>query len=441
MISSAEIFSGLIRIKNGVHELPTSVIQKVESMVGNLETALLDGFGSELVHAAIAKHVRLLSSMPFVRCLSNSKKTASLWLEVLEKTLRRSTETLQANAALALKKLFSIEHLFDFKQILDRFVQFIRPESQKYARRGFAIAMGSFPVKVTVEFLPLLIDNLIETASLPVNVSENDVECRRNAIQAIISIFQDLLPLKVDEQIVQCMENAFECFSVASGDYSVDSRGDVGSLIREVSLSGMEAYVHLAMQQEWSISLDKVYLILNAVILGCFEKIDNIRDSAGKILDRFIDSNVQFPWQTKLASVIKDRHDDFEWMSAKHTIPLLTNLIEIPEITDTVVLGLAINVGGLTESLVNSATSALTYYLGRAKDFNLILSSLGKIFVEYQRNDRVSVPLLETVNFLIEAGYLSLDWPEQPTRLIFNSVQKEIMKSRNSFKIRLGIKM
>ena len=238
------------------------------------------------------------------------------------------------------------------------------------------------------------------------------------------------------------MENAFECFSAASGDYSVDSRGDVGSLIREVSLSGMEAYVDISMQQGRSISSNKVYVILNAVILGCFEKIDNIRDSAGKILDRFIDSNlVQFPWKTKLTSVIKDRHDDFEWMSAKHTIPLLTKLIEIPEITDTVVLGLAINVGGLTESLVNSATSALTYYLGRAKDFNLILSSLGKIFVEYQRNDRVSVPLLETVNFLIEAGYLSLDWPEQPTRIIFNSVQKEIMKSKNSVKIHLGIKM
>ena len=168
MISSAEIISGLIRNKIGVRGLPTSVIQKVGSMVGNLDTVLLDGFGSELVHVAIAKHVRLLSSMPFVRCLTNSKKTASLWLEVLEKTLRRSSDTLQANAALALKELFSIEHLFDFKHILDRFVQFIRPESQKYTRRGFATAMGSFPVKVTVEFLPLLIDNLIATASLPV---------------------------------------------------------------------------------------------------------------------------------------------------------------------------------------------------------------------------------------------------------------------------------
>jgi hypothetical protein len=72
-------------------------------------------------------------------------------------------------------------------------------------------------------------------------------------------------------------------------DYSFDSRGDVGSWIRDASMEGLRLAFAIAKDSRVSITLEQRQDMIGFIIGCCFEKIDRIRETAGKVLCELLD--------------------------------------------------------------------------------------------------------------------------------------------------------
>ncbi|KAJ3091882.1 hypothetical protein HK102_012932 [Quaeritorhiza haematococci] len=114
----------------------------------------------------------------------------------------------------------------------------------KIVRRGYALAVGVLPPRVLGCWMKQLTKVLQEAAAVQVeDKSLNDAESRRNAIIALTSII-----LKVGDNLPNILSP--EAFgpvwtTLLHGldDYSTDSRGDVGSWVREACLRGLDTLV------------------------------------------------------------------------------------------------------------------------------------------------------------------------------------------------------
>lgn len=100
------------------------------------------------------------------------------------------------------------------------------------------------------------------------------------------------------------------------------------------------------------------------------------------------------------------------WSMAHDTFPLVVRMMDIPEYTEAVTAGLVLSVGGLTESVVKASKTALIDWVRshlEAKDFGL-LSRFSFILVtlltRHQKDDRITLPLLNTIAILLESGLM-----------------------------------
>ena len=249
---------------------------------------------------------------------------------------------------------------------------------------------------------------------------------------------------KVDELSETIIHDSLELFFRGMCDFSVDSRGDIGSIVREVSLIGLETCFVICGRHKINLSDEIRTQFINAIVLSCFEKINRLRENAGKVLDRVLaNDEIVLKEKGPIKQIFAEfKKSDFEWHSASCTIPILCRLYEIKSLQQVTILGLAINVGGLTESLASNASVAITRMCENKDALESILECLGTLLENYRGIDRVSIPLLDTINLLIESGImLAPNLPQEPMRKIFNAVRKEVFKSKNSKKLHLAIKM
>lgn len=84
-----------------------------------------------------------------------------------------------------------------------------------------------------------LIETLLQN-SVPKGKENDDAETRREAIKSLVNVVQSLGISKIDRnQLIDIVE----IFYKALDDYAIDRRGDVGSWVREGSMTSLTYFV------------------------------------------------------------------------------------------------------------------------------------------------------------------------------------------------------
>lgn len=138
------------------------------------------------------------------------------------------------------------------------------------------------------------------------------------------------------------------------------------------------------------------------------EKIDRTRGLAGRLLCQIVHLDPPVPHIThhnKLKEVFPQDVNTILWLFADHTFPMFCSLLEYPEYSRRILLGLSASIGQLTESLIKYASAALFQFLrSNTAHIERLCKEIVMNFEENLLKERVTYPMLNFLDIIIASG-------------------------------------
>ncbi|KAK9767248.1 hypothetical protein K7432_003080 [Basidiobolus ranarum] len=436
----------------------SDLIESIRNIVIAFPRNALETFGSEQTREAVCR---------YIACLSQAKWPLSddillQWRSIVYTSLERKEEWLQEEAVNASKSLVASYGLT--ASDLEMMIAKIEPTANALGRRGYSLALGSFDYIKMKDNVEQVCGALINMAKIQENSALNDTEARRNAILALTNIVSELGPNLKQVITQQWFSNIVCAFLNGLEDYSVDSRGDIGSWVREASMTGLRALASLTSLLDQStepyITPAVSVQIISGLLKQCVERIDRIRACAGECLQCLLygDETLELPVpgiryiasrEVMEEAIPKDVK--LNWYSAMAIYPRMVYVLVIPEYRLDLLTGFIVSAGGLTESLVRHSSSSLVEFISELSTDNdsdtltvqKICVSLIAIMDNYAKQDRVIVPLLEVLDMLFERETLQPLEDNSTINFlsIYERVKKEAFKCRDIRKLNAIIKV
>ncbi|KAJ3308791.1 hypothetical protein HDU76_003808 [Blyttiomyces sp. JEL0837] len=207
------------------------------------------------------------------------------------------------------------------------------------------------------------------------------------------------------------------------------------------------------------LSVDVVRRVVTLLSRQACEKIDRVRERAGKALERILEGKVNLglaPWSDELMRATVLPVGSISWNNSAEVYPKLVKLILIDELRNDVLVGLVVSIGGMTESLVKYSTAAFLSLIrslpidGVTSPSRLTLNAfLDSFLLLYQlpsteTKERIMAPLIEVTDVLIGGGIVTKACTEcgwQGLDGLFDAVKKAVFKSKDVKKLTAAIKV
>lgn len=437
ILSMAEIIHALftLNVSNGKEfELSAEIINGIKSLAATLRAAnKFKGYSGELMRVAVCK---LIEKVSLSKVFIDDNSVLDDWLFVIEDTLPHTIESVQDSAIQSLSP-FLVQYVnnsqhFNVKDIIERYCIKLK-SALKFERMGFALAMGEFPpFMMQLDNAKQIINSLINCCVVDEDKVNAGIfaEARRNSVKSITKLS---VILQTESGLLSNFyEQINACFLNCTGDYTLDSRGDVGAWVREVALTGLCGLFFLLVKENISlINADVSYKTICRLMQQASEKIDRMRGHAGNLLLRMIHHVPvipSIPQREEMISILPASCiDSLNWASPSDGFPAITKLLHLKKYQYSILLGITISAGGLTESLVRAASDSLLEFLSIYQEditaMDTVTNNLLAILQTHQKNDRIIVPMLKLLDTLLSAG--SLD--------IYNTVEKSSTFPLNAF--------
>ncbi|KAI9842650.1 MAG: hypothetical protein M1837_007017 [Sclerophora amabilis] len=279
-------------------------------------------------------------------------------------------------------------------------------------------------------------EHVIETL-ISATKEGKDVETRVAAVQSLANgiIGQGVVTSDIAEVLICCLD-----------DYTIDSRGDVGSWLRYAALNAVSVMSRTGLLHDDVHVTQMEKALLSRVIRLAAEKLDKVRFMAWSCLREIWPSNTRvridkaFEHSSQTSSVsyfsqiLSLLHSEAHWIQ----YPLLE--------------GYMTSAGAGSESVIRSSRSALEDFTSKLRieanqesDFSLL--EFGNIVAETLRSnlssDRKLVPCLETLAFLFDIGVLGklAGVDEFKWKTLLALVQRSHFKSGNVYKLEAAVKV
>ncbi|KAK6918554.1 Tubulin-specific chaperone D, C-terminal [Dillenia turbinata] len=425
----------------------------VADVVPAIEKArLYRGKGGEIMRSAVSR---------FIECISlahvhiSDKKIKKALLSTLMENLRHPNSQIQNAAVQALKSFvatsFVAENNHGFDDITSKFLEQLT-DSNVAARRGSALAIGALPYELLANRWRDVLLKLCSSCTIEENPEDRDAEARVNAVKGLVSVCE-IFTRGREHSNNYFGENDMSLFLLiknevmgslfkALDDYSVDNRGDVGSWVREVAMDGLERCTYVLCEKDLTgiprklstnnavsefsdcgvvgsgqeISLFDANLaqnIVGGIVKQAVEKLDKIRESAVKVLQRILYCKRIYvpyvPYREKLEELVPNV-PDMKWGDPAISFPRFVQLLQLKCYSRFVISGLVISIGGLQESLRKASVAALSEYIQvtdtenkdhkTSREFDLS-NDLLWVLQQYKKCDRVTIPTLKTIEILM----------------------------------------
>ncbi|KAJ3219334.1 hypothetical protein HK099_004731 [Clydaea vesicula] len=467
------------------------LIENITLVVVNYPQKFLESFGWELTRVALLNFISCLclANWPttqddkfkkfshnklerFVNISGNNDGHSPLldlseqiW-NFLQLCLECKEEKVQVKSCLALKDFSEWVYTENNKNLCPFFEYYITYAldqlksdrmNTKHIKRGVALSFKFLHFKGLQYRFDEIVDQLI------LNTMEKreylyDAEIKRNIIIALETLLinsEDIVNINQYDKILQCMIGCLD-------DYSTDLRGDVGSWVREEGIKGLKYCMVVGNSKHFLLKSKAVEVMALIFRQGC-EKIDRVRETAGKALFDLIWIDYwNFDFEYLRTYFRKDL--DINWLNPSEVFPFMTQFLNYSIFQIEILTGIIVSVGGLTESLVRFSSASLVNFLLNVPTCNSttqkveitmslqnFFSILNEIFSRNLKIDRISIPLLETLDVLSNAevfqNLFQVDMMEQLTysvniieRLI-ELVLKVLFKSKDTKKLIIGIKV
>ncbi|XP_074081296.1 tubulin-specific chaperone D [Macrotis lagotis] len=427
---------------------------------------LYRGLGGELMRQSVCILIKnlSLSKMPFQgdpvidswQWLINDNLKS---LHLISSTSRQHIKEAAVSALAALCNEYYLNHQGEADPVIqDELIKNYISElksTEEMIRCGFSLALGSLPGVFLKGKLKLVLEGLKAVT----HISPKDVsfaEARRDALKALAKICQTVgVKAEASQDDVICKENVSQIYDTlldCMNDYTTDSRGDVGAWVREAAMTGlMELTLLLTRSHPELIEADVCKRIMCCLAQQSSEKIDRFRAHAGSIfltLLHFDNPPVPHLPNRKELEKIFPRSESavLNWNAPSQAFPCITQLLEFPAYRYHVLLGLAVSVGGLTESTVRYSTQSLFEYMKKIQNDIQAMDSFSEtllhVFEDNLLNDRVSVPLLKMLDQMLANGCFDIFTAEEnhPFSLkLLSLCKEEIKKSKDIQKLQSSI--
>ncbi|KAG8507545.1 Tubulin-specific chaperone D [Galemys pyrenaicus] len=335
---------------------------------------------------------------------------------------------------------------------------------EETTRCGFSLALGALPGFLLKGRLPQVLAGLgAVTRISPADVSF--AEARRDALTALSRVCRTVgVRAEGPPAEALCGANVppLYCTLLAClQDYTTDSRGDVGAWVRKAAMTSlMDLTLLLAREQpdliEASVCVQPAHALpactprpgvrgVGAAVRAgpaacpragvsradsctpvhsCERLMGGLAQQAGEKIDRFRAHAAHVflqllypdgppvphvPHREELEKLLpRSEVAAVNWGAPSQAFPRITRLLALPAYRYRVLLGLAVSVGGLTESTVRHSTQSLLEFArglqGDAPALDGFAGTLLQVFEDNLRNDRVSVPLLKTLDQMLANG-------------------------------------
>ncbi|XP_031432213.1 tubulin-specific chaperone D [Clupea harengus] len=421
------------------------------------------GFGGELMRPAVCVLIEKMSvsKMPFTGdpvisgwqwLIDDSLKSLHLFSSGAKQGIKEAA--VAALAALC-NEYYQLEpgvadtHMQEV--LVSQYIEALK-SPEVLTRCGCALALGSLPRFI----IRTKLQQIVEGLQLACAFSQKGVgftESRRDAATALARV---CVAVGVDADgspdCVLCAGNMQQVYSTlldCMGDYSTDSRGDVGSWVRAAAMTSlMELTLLVATSAPDLLSPDIIKRMMCCLAQQSAEKIDRYRAHAGAVFLGLLHSRTpavpHIPHQEELLSIFPpDGVSSLNWNAASQAFPHITQLLKLPAYQYHTLLGLSVSVGGLTESTVRfSAQSLFDHLKGIQQDeaaLGQFSDTLLRIFKDNLRNDRVSVPLLKMLDQMLANGCFDLFTNEDNHSFAVDLLalcKEEIKRSKDVQKLR-----
>lgn len=420
------------------------------------------GFGGELMRPAVCGLIEKLSlsKMPF-----KDEPVITGWQWLIDDTLknlhlfssgvRRGIQDAAVSALAALcQQYYQVEPgVADVKMQEELVSQYLSAlqSPEVLTRCGCALALGSLPPFMIHGKLQQILSGL-QAACRVAQKGESLTEARRDAATAMsqVCVAVGVCAQGRPDQVL-CEDNisaVYEALLGCMNDYSTDSRGDVGAWVRAAAMSSlMDVTLLVVASAPELLSSDLVQCMMCCLAQQAAEKIDRYRAHAGTVFLRLVHSTdpavPHIPHREELLSIFPpETGNSLNWNAASQAFPHITQLLRLPQYQYHTLLGLCVSVGGLTESTVRFSSQSLFEYLKGIQQDITVLQQFGdtllRIFRDNLRNDRVSVPLLKTVDQILANGCFDLFTREESHPFcveLLSLCKEEIKKSKDVQKL------
>ncbi|ORY54682.1 ARM repeat-containing protein, partial [Neocallimastix californiae] len=412
------------------------IIKPISDILPKYSTLYLTSFGSEIALQGICFFIRKLSEIKW------PKDEIHRWEELLLLSLERKEIIIQDLAVEGIQQFYE-KYPISEEQVKN-FISKLSFAVDPVIRSGYSRGLSVLPHNILVNNNSEIFDGIAKICSYEENGTNNDVEARKYAIQAITNF-----SLNIDltqEQFDKVMDLLFNGMK----DYSIDNRGDIGSIVREQCMKSFKVIVPYGTSHNL-IGVPKMYLrVINELLQQCVEKINRMRVVACKVLIKLIWKNDpkipegNIPCMDLLEKAFLSGDVDFKYISSNDLYERIIPLLIIPEFRTSILTGLIVSVGGLTESLVRDSSTPLLKFISELPKDNMTIvdfvESLLSIFVSYLDDDRVIIPLLTVLDLLFSSNsFEQLDDNEYFVK-IFENIKFVIFKSKNVKKLVPAIK-
>ncbi|KAL9142098.1 hypothetical protein ABFS82_14G146900 [Erythranthe guttata] len=455
-LASAEV---VLALHKHNYTLSTDKQIVVAGIVPSIEKArLYRGKGGEIMRSAVSRFIECISQAQ----ISLTGKIKRSLLDTLNENMKHPNSHIQ-NAAIEAFKHYIPAYLIsmDNKGMNDIISRYLAQLSDPNvaARRGSALALGVLPFEFLSQGWKSVLTKLCSSCEIENNAEERDAEARVNAVKGLVSVCETLTEAgescftKEDESnLFHFIRNEVMCsLFKALDDYSTDNRGDVGSWVREAAMDGLEKCTYIlctrdSTNQEKDSYFDPVLAndLVGGILKQAVEKMDKIRESAAKILQRILYNKTTFvphiPERDTLENIVPDEAD-FKWGVPTFSYPRFVQLLQFDCYSKYVVSGLVISIGGLQDSLKKaSLTSLLDYLLDDSRQFSLSIDILW-VLQKYRRCDRVIIPSLKTIEILFSRKLLLNMEAQTPVFCagVLDSVAIELKGTKDFSKLNAGI--
>ncbi|GFO18516.1 tubulin-specific chaperone d-like [Plakobranchus ocellatus] len=428
ILAVAEVVHALFTVAQTRHiAVETLLGEEITSGIQQISDKLTDAkmfkkHGGEYMRTSVCCLIEKcsLSKLPF-----HNKPVIDSWQGVINECLTRTEPEIQAAAVSAIAPFFP-EYYTDAggsvltdKQdyILSLYLQELKSSSEP-TRQGHSLALGALPKVMVTSQLERILCGLIEVTKVT-QKEEKMAEARRDGVKALASLCQTV---GVDSHgrpdSVLCPDNVRQVFGAllqAMRDYTLDSRGDIGAWVREAAMQALYDTSTLIVSSGHNIlTPDIMKQMACCLVQQAVEKIDRTRALAGAIFSKILYHSPEIPHiphKTEIKQMFTESGDsNISWANAAQTFPLFCRLLELEDYVYSVLLGLVISVGGLTESIVKHSSGSLRDYLRRIQNnpeqLHKFVSVLLQVFKDFQRDDRVTFPLMRSLDHMLSWGVL-----------------------------------
>ncbi|XP_061405504.1 tubulin-specific chaperone D [Lethenteron reissneri] len=423
------------------------------------------GLGGELMRPAVCRLVEKLSlaKMPF-----KNDEVIDGWQWLIDdclKNLQRfnNPDGIKAAAISALAAL--CEFYYQAKAgeadravqaaLLERYLAGLQ-SSDKMTRCGFSCALGALPTFMLAGHISQVLAGLQQATAIGPH-EEKFAEARRDAVGAIASVCLTVGVGLLDGDSEHTLGAAtlgrvFEAILGAMEDYTMDARGDIGAVVREVAMVSLKEVILLVVDKCPEMLLPSVCEeAMCRLLQQAAEKIDRTREQAVSVLMALLHRDERpvphIPHRQQLLDAFP-RADlsAVNWRMASELFSRVVQILSLPVYQPRLLLGLTISVGGLTESTTRSSAQALFAFMKSIRQdteaMNALCRTLLQIFRSNLRNSRVSVPLMAMLDKMLANGCFEAiaDDPSHtfPVEVVA-LVQQELRGSKDTFKLQTGL--